>query len=470
MTLGEGLSGLMQQEASARGEPLAFQPSVQKSEPETGERIKIVLALPWTDASHVAGLLPPGNDRGMDIVSLCQDGSALTHDATEEYEADVVVLSPEIPRFDAEAIQQLYHYEKKPIITIAAVPAFGDWAPTMERAGAKGHITLPFNPEKVSRLVAMIPPLMREAYQERTSTSYIPKLDTELAEAVARRGFQRQLVCCWAPKGGVGKTLLAVNMACLLGVVANRSTLLIDADMNGGNVNLHLALPFTHTIYTLAEEFRVDSNLSPTMVRRHTHHFAGNLEVLAGIPRMHQAGEVALRGEQGQLFMERLLDVARRAYDFVVVDLGQSFNNPLHLESLIRGDLILLVVTSDRSSIADARGGLEVLSDYVDVDRTRFQLVVNQFAPEGGVRRGEIQTYLGLSEFGVIPLDTEGAILRSVNQGQPVVLSRSAPDIADALAQLTTTIYPPLEVIWKRRPDLKGKESFGGWLKRVLWG
>ena len=470
MTLGQGLSGLMHEEPLAAPEPSAFQQPVEGGEGEREERIEIILAMSWTDASHIAGMLPPGNDRGMDIVSLCQDGSALYHDATEEYETDVVVLSPEIAHFDAEVIQRLLHYEKKPIITIAAVPAFGDWAPTMERAGARGHITLPFNPDKVSRLVAMIPPLLREAYQERTSTSYIPKLDTKLAEAVARRGFQRQVVCCWAPKGGVGKTLLAVNMACLLGVVANRPTLLIDADMNGGNVNLHLSLPFSHTIYTLAEEFRVDSNLSPTMVRRHTHHFAGNLEVLAGIPRMYQAGEVALKGEQGRLFMQSLLDVARRTYDFGVVDLGQSFNNPLHLESLIRGDLILLMVTSDRSSIADARGGLEVLSDYVDIDRDRFQLVVNQFAPEGGVKRGDIQHYLGLSEFGVIPLDTGGAILRSVNQGKPVVLSRSAPDIADALAQLTTTIYPPLEVIWARRPDLKGKENFGDWLKRTLFG
>ena len=268
----------------------------------------------------------------------------------------------------------------------------------------------------------------------------------------------------------MGKTLLAVNIACLLGVVANRPTLLIDADMNGGNVNLHIGLPYTHTIFTLAEEFRVDSTMTPTTVRQHTTHFTHNLEILAGIPRMHQAGEAALRGDQDTAFVRVLLDVARRSYDFVLVDLGQSVNNPLHLEALVRGDLILLLVTSDRSSIADARGGLDVLSGHVDIDRRRFQLVVNQFAPEAGVRRGDIQQYLGLSEFGVIPMDTDGAILRSVNEGQPVVLSRSAPEIADALARLTTTIYPPLDVIWRQRPDLKGKESFSDWLKRILFG
>ena len=168
--------------------------------------------------------------------------------------------------------------------------------------------------------------------------------------------------------------------------------------------------------------------------------------------------------------MQTLLDVAGRSYDFVIVDLGQSFNNPLHLEALMRGDLILLVVTSDRSSIADAQGGLRVLSEYVDIDRSRFQLVINQYSREGGVRRGDIPGFLELSEFGVIPLETEGVILRSINEGRPVVLTRAAPEIADALAQLTTTIYPPLDIIWRQRPDLKGKESFGQWLRRVLFG
>jgi len=139
-------------------------------------------------------------------------------------------------------VQRLYHYEEHPILTVALVPAVGDWAVTMEKAGAVGHLTTPLSPESVSRLAAMLPPAVRDAYAYRTSDKYIPRLSPEVAQIVDQGGWRRQTVAFWAPSGGVGKTTLSVNVAAALGVIANKRTLLIDTDMNKGDAHLLLNL------------------------------------------------------------------------------------------------------------------------------------------------------------------------------------------------------------------------------------
>jgi len=214
---------------------------------------------------------------------------------------------------------------------------------------------------------------------------------------IAATGYQRQIVASYSPKGGVGKTTLGVNLATLLGVVANRPTILIDSNMNGGHVALHLNLKHSYTIYTLARDSRSvmqNNRMTPQLVRQHLTHYDGSLDVLVGISRMEQGGEEYLagaQGAQGELFIASLLEMTQQMADFVILDMGSSYNNALHRAALKRAHAILLLVTPDVAAVEDARKALETLKLFMDVSRDRVQLVINypQDALRGALDAGQ---------------------------------------------------------------------------------
>jgi pilus assembly protein CpaE len=446
--------------------------------PQAGEAVRMLVAAPFSEVHALVAAFPPSGNRGLAILSVTNDGATVYRDATD-LDAGIVILSPSVPNFDIQVIQRLRHYEKHPIAVIALVPLGGEWAATMERAGAAAHLTAPATNETVEALVAMAPSVLQAAYQERTSALYIPKLDAQTAAAIAAKGYKKRIVASYSPKGGSGKTTMAVNLALLLGVVANKPTLLVDLNMNGGHVAIHLDLRnHDRTLYTLAREFKAmqpasgQGRMTPKMVHDHLTHKTGNLDVIPGIDRMEMAGEEYLAGKQGEEFVAQLLQTAYQMYDFVVLDMGSSYNNALHRRALRDSDLILMLVTADATSIEDARKAIETLREFMQISNENFQMVVNFWTDESGLRQADIAKHVGLYLYGVIPYETTGDFMHCVNIGQPYVAAfygdakrRREDPVLKALVQIAAGVFPPLETIFN---SLDGGNKQSGFLKSLL--
>ena len=416
-------------------------------------RIVVVAGLASeSDFSRLHGLLPPGNASGIDLYGGYRDAAAVYEGATT-LGADVALLDPNLAGFTAELVQRLLLFEPKPIITIGAIPGAGDWAQSVATAGAKGHINTPLDTQQVAKLISMIPALLKQAWAERASPKYIPRMDPRMTQIIDRGGWQRTTISVWSPKGGVGKTFLAVNLGCALGVVANRKTVIVDADMNAGNVHTHLRLSKAKNIFALATTFAAYRNqITAEMVNEHLSRYRGNLFVLVGIPTMSVAGEAPLAGAQGGLLMEALLGVLRERlhFDFIVLDLGQSYHNDIHLRALELSDKNLLVVTPEVPAVLDLKNALPPLERMVRViDPARFKLVLNRYNEELGVTRKDILKALQLPEFAAIP-DGGSEVSLSINRHEPVVLAGKRNPLSDALIGMSNGFYPYLNEIWMR--------------------
>jgi len=423
----------------------------------------------WGDVQLLTVAFAPGNEAGIVMLTWCQDGSRLFHDAVE-LSADVVLLDPRIPGYAIEDIQRLYHYEARPIVTIAALPPGpGDWQESMYRAGAKGHVQLPLTEESVRRLPGIIHTAVQSALQERASPGYIPQVSPEVARAIATQGWQRAMVVVWANKGGVGKSTVAENIAALLGVVANRKTALVDLNMDGGSIHIDLGVPPTRNIFSVASGYEFRGQLRAGEVQGHMIPFQsrGNLWLLLGLPKQSMGGHTCFKkdgGRQGKRFANALLKVLRETFDFVVIEIGQNLNDPVHLAAMRAADLVLVVVTPIESGILRTREVLEDLFDRVQLDRSRFRLVVNAWHPDAGLSRGEIVKIIGLPEIGVIPSDLVRT-MAALNSHRPVVLGKDSA-VADGLAQVASSIFPPLADIWNQRHRLAGTRK--GLLDKIL--
>jgi len=442
--------------------------------------LKLLLALrQWGDVQQLNAVFGPGNPNGIEIVTWTQDGSRIFGDATS-LDADIVLLDPTLPAFEPNDIQRLYHHESKPIVTLGAIPPQGDWGSKLYQLGIKGHVDLPIGEAQARTLVAMGHQAVQDALRERSSPSYIPQVSTQVAQIIATHGWEKSMVAVWAAKGGVGKSTISENLAAVLGVIANRNTVLVDANMAGGNTHIHLGLSesvIAKNIAALARRYQMNlatqghrgggnvgmlsaqSILAPSEVQGHLTPFRNNLRVLVGIPKQFMGGDESFQGEQGRGFMHELLAVVGSMADFVVMDLGQDTNAAIHLQALRDANYVFVVINPDAASIRATGEVMETLFKHVQLDAKKFRLVVNRFHPEHGIARKDIVNALQMPEVGVVP-DGGPKVTASLNRGYPLVID-SRGEIARAIVSIASTLYPPVTQVWTHRGKLGGEKSEG---------
>ncbi len=424
---------------------------------EGDEVVRVYVCAPPEDSRLFVTALSPGNPRRVEVVSFGDDASTLEQDV-RQLGVTVVVLSPLVRNYSDELVARLSRWPDL-LVVVGLVPPTGDWARQVTAAGAIDVLRTPVTDRTVDTFVNSVPAWLQKAAKMRAEPGWVAALPAEVAQAVQAMGYRQGVWAFWSPKGGVGKTTLACNVAALLGVVAQRKTLLVDANMNGGHVDLHMGIDTEVTIASLAYLFRAQGRLLPRHLKEHVVPWkAGTaLDVLPGIQRVEQAGEEPLRGRQGQDFVDALLEVAGRLYDFVVVDIGSSVNNAVHRTVLTSADGVVVIATPDRAALVDVRTTLETLESILGLQRSRYTLVVNMWTEAAGLKRGEIVRFVGLSEGGLVPLETRGKMTLAVNAGQPFVLMNLGTGdpgeraIVDALAGVAARVYPPLTQIWEHR-------------------
>jgi len=232
---------------------------------------------------------------------------------------------------------------------------------------------------------------------------------TRTGETYGTHGEGR-LICVLGPKGGTGKTLTACNMAVAL-ALANQKVLVIDLDLQFGDVALCLGLPPEKTMYDLAlSGGSLDYEKLSDYVMKHD----TGVEVLLAPARPDQASAITIE------LLRDVLAAARANYDFVIADTPPGFTAEV-IATIDASSDIVMVGTLDSLSLKNTKLGLETLQ-LMDYDQSKIQLVLNRADTRVGISHHDVVTVLGREPNIFIPSDRE--IPRAVNEGVPVTLSR----------------------------------------------
>jgi Flp pilus assembly CpaE family ATPase len=238
-----------------------------------------------------------------------------------------------------------------------------------------------------------------------------------------------KVVTVFSPKGGSGKTVLATNLA----VAAARSgqkTLLVDLDLQFGDSALTLAISPRATIADLtASSGEVDGDKLQSFI---TTDDRTGVAVLPAPLRPEQADAV------GQADLAAVLDVARNAYDAVVIDTGPLFDAAL-LAALDHTDELLLVSNPEVTSLKNVRIGLETI-DRLGFARERVSLVANRIGAAGAVDPGDIEQALDAKIAFELPDDPQ--VPAAVNRALPVVVADESSPFSCAIAELLPSVFP----------------------------
>ena len=298
------------------------------------------------------------------------------------------------------------------------------------------YITRPYSPESIRwRVEAMC---IRSVAVDDGSG---PVIQTAMDNV--EWGQRGQLLLVFNPKGGVGKTTVATNLAAAL-VTRGQRVLLIDADTVTGHVSTSLGM---EAVPTVIDAWRDEVEGGPVLT----------FEEQASV---HSSGLKVLPLSSHPLNTELLephrvsgaIAVARRSFDYVLVDLHPSYS-PLNRAIFDRADQILVPVTPDLPAIR-AVVKLREIADELGM-RDRLSLVVNR--ANSGIKLEDLERAVGMATYAQI---RSGGLLlvKASNEGRTLFelapkekITQDFVELADRLLGLERVEAPKQQVNLFRR-------------------
>jgi pilus assembly protein CpaE len=236
-----------------------------------------------------------------------------------------------------------------------------------------------------------------------------------------------RLIVVFSPKGGVGKTCIAINVAVAMAARSTESVVLVDGDLQFGDVSVMLGLPPNHTVLDAAAAAQYgDLELVQTLPARHE---SGLLVLPAPIEPMPT--DAMLPGE-----MVNICSALQAVAGYVIIDLPSVFNEYV-LALIEAADEVLLIGTMDIPSVKNLKIGMQTL-DLNAIAGSKLRLVLNHANTKVKLDVKEIERVLGLGANFAIPDDL--AVPMSVNAGVPVLLDDPKSPVSRALVRIAESL------------------------------
>src|SRR4051794_10835057 len=250
--------------------------------------------------------------------------------------------------------------------------------------------------------------------------------------SVALRGpgqaeHQGRVIAVFSPKGGVGKTTIAVNLALALTDKGSRQVCLVDFDLAFGDVAITLQLFPTHTIeHAIGSEEDLDTPMLNSLLTR----YQDSLKVLAA------PSHPDVRERISPLLISKVLRTLRTMYDYVVVDTAPAFDEQT-LTALDETDECIIVATLDVPTLKNVKVALDTL-EMLNIGRGRRYLLLNRADDAVGIGAEKVETILGMNVASQISTSID--IAAAPNAGTPIIAASPNHPSSAAFRQLSATL------------------------------
>lgn len=250
-----------------------------------------------------------------------------------------------------------------------------------------------------------------------------------------------RLISIWSPKGGCGKTTLAVNVAVSL-ASRGHSVLLIDLDLAFGDVAISMGLRPEHGFEEVVAmgEMLDRAALRGLLLEHHT-----GVQVLAPPtdPEMTERIDTAL--------VARILQIARNAFDYVIVDTSPALDER-NIHVMESSDGVLLLTTLDIPSLKNLRVGIDTLR-LISFPTERMHIVLNRADSKVGLNADEVSKSLGVAVASKIPSSRE--VPTTTNRGVSIVAESPRHAVSQAINELVSAVVVSPEHASARRGSLR---------------
>ncbi|MGE0881437.1 MAG: CpaE family protein [Acidimicrobiia bacterium] len=265
---------------------------------------------------------------------------------------------------------------------------------------------------------------------ERVGSTFAPAVAPRPAAPTSVSGELGRVVTVFSTKGGAGKSVIAANLAVTLARRSDRPVVLVDADLQFGDIAVMLKLAPQHTIVDAVGNIdRLDNQLVQNLLIRHE---ASGLFVLPA------PLEPAFADQVSGADMVKIVQLLREMAAYVIVDTPAYFNEVV-LGLLEESDEVLLVAGMDIPSIKNVKIGLQTLR-LLNVPLVKLKLVLNRANSKVKLDVSEVERTLQMNADCLVP--SEITIPQSVNKGTAVVLDAPRSGATKAIEELADLFLP----------------------------
>jgi pilus assembly protein CpaE len=359
-------------------------------------------------------------------------------EAAHRLQPDIVLTDVNMPVMDGIQLTETLASElpTSPVI-IMSVQGERDYLRRAMQAGAREFLIKPFSHDE---LVAAI----RRVYQlEQKKGTFLAKTAPAQPDtpAVPRGTGPAEVILVFSGKGGVGKSLIATNLAVALAEQAGGRVALVDLDLQFGDIGVMLNLDHSRSITELVDG---SSGIDDESLG----------EVLATGPSGIKVLLAPISPELADLVtaehVRAVIAELRRTFDYVIVD-SASHLTEFNLEVIELAQRVLVVTALTIPAIKDAKLTLKVL-ESLSVDPESIMLVVNRVDGYADFNQESIEQSLRSPVAVQIPHDPR-IIGDAITRGLPFVTAHPEAEVSRALRELVARIVPERAMATAAAPD-----------------
>ena len=226
----------------------------------------------------------------------------------------------------------------------------------------------------------------------------------------------RRAVAVYSPKGGVGTTTIATNVAVAAAAKRPGQVVLVDLALQFGGVATHLNLRAKQTLSDIVRDEAAMREAE--LIRAYATPHQSGLHVLAA-PAAPEAAESIT-----PTHIDRILRTLLDAYELVVVDAGSTLDERA-LTVFEAVETIILPVYPEIAALNAMHSLLEYLNETGAVGAKAMFVLNNAFAREI-LKPRDVESALGSKVTLELPYDPF-IYLKAVNEGIPVVVGAPVP-------------------------------------------
>jgi CRP-like cAMP-binding protein len=252
----------------------------------------------------------------------------------------------------------------------------------------------------------------------------------------------------FSPRGGAGKTTLAVNLAAQCALEQPERTALLDLSLTFGHAAPLLGLAPETSLAAVPAENLSDFDRR-TMGQYLVQHPTG-LQVLVAGTRPEE-GEVVTAAH-----VRAALGTMKRQFSATFVDCGGSFDDPT-IAALEIADRVIVVCTPELNTLRDVRECQRVFGEIIRLDMKRVSFVFNHNQPFAVLGRDQFEAALEQPMTFELPHAGDAAY-KAASRGEPLVLSNSGSVYSKAVEKLVRMLVPvEPKTTQKRRLSIVGR-------------
>jgi len=364
-------------------------------------------------------------EQDIEVISEAEGGSEALSIA-EKIKPDVILMDINMPEMNGIRTTELMK-ERVPEtdIIIMSVQGEQDYLRRAMLAGARDYIVKPFSGGELANAIV------------RVYTTKKPHVVAPQQVSVRKN----KTITFFSTKGGVGKTVIATNVAVALAQRASLKILFLDLDLQFGDGAVFLNSIPKWTIADIAQGGQIRDEEIKACITVHE----SGLDFLAAPMRPEHAETVSIEA------VKQILAYAKKTYDFVIIDTQNRFED-MSLLALDEADEIWLMVSLDLPTIKNSKLCLELMTHLGFFNKVK--IFVNRSGSDVGIEDRDIKETLGMSASFKIPSDGK-VVIGALNAGNPFVTEYPQSKVSEGILKIVETLTDLKQETEQRKPKFK---------------